>query len=410
MRQKNILPILFSTLLLDMIGVGMLIPVIPSLFTDPTSSSFMLQGYSVSAQYIVAGLVTALFGFMQFLAAPFLGELSDLYGRKKLLAIGVGMLAIANLVFAAGIALGSLMILLASRIIAGIAGANFSIAQAAIADVTAPENRAKNFGLIGAAFGLGFVFGPLIGGWLSSATGSPAVPFIFAGILGIVNLLLVTFIFPETHPTRASNKKLSLVKAFHNIADAWNDVGVRPIYLVGFLSMLGFSFFTSFIAVFLVHRFQFTQAMTGTYFAFVGVWVIFAQAVVVRFVSARYSERKILTWALPALAAVIAIYPLVPSVIYLYLTMPIMAAAFGLINTSVPSLVSKGVSAEKQGTALGINGSLQALTSGIAPLIAGVTSGFLGLNAAFLFGATIVLLAFFLVRGNRRRRVTALNI
>jgi MFS transporter, DHA1 family, tetracycline resistance protein len=397
MRQNKLLSLLFATLLLDMIGVGMLIPVIPSLFTDPTAPTFLLASYSETGRYIVAGLVTALFGLMQFIAAPILGELSDHYGRKKLLALGVGTLAISNLVFAFGITITSLAVILISRMIAGIAGANFSIAQAAIADVTVPEDRAKNFGLIGAAFGLGFILGPLLGGWLAGASGNPAVPFLFAGILGIVNLLMVAFIFPETHKATERAGSVTFLKSFHNITAAWNDRDVRPVYMVGFLSMLGFTFFTSFISVFLAEQFQFSETMTGIYFAIVGVWIIFAQAVVVRFVTARYSERSILLVVLPVLALVIALQGLVPHVMYLYAMMPIMASAFGLVTTSVPALVSKGVSGEQQGAALGINGSLQALTQGIAPIAAGLVSGALGLTMAFIFGALFVLISFFVV-------------
>ena len=111
MNEKRVLTILFVTLLLDVIGIGILIPVIPALFTNPESASFMLAGYSVGAQYFIAGLMTALFGVMQFLAAPLLGDLSDTYGRKKLLTLGVGVLAVAQLIFAAGIALLSLPLL-----------------------------------------------------------------------------------------------------------------------------------------------------------------------------------------------------------------------------------------------------------------------------------------------------------
>ncbi len=393
MSQKNILPLLFLTLLLDVIGLGMLFPIIPALFTDATSYSFVLQGYSHNMQYFFAGLTTALFGVMQFLASPFLGELSDIHGRKKLLLLGVGVLALSNAVFAFGISIGSLVLILGSRAVAGVAGANFSIAQAAIADVTPPELRARNFGLIGAAFGLGFVIGPLLGGWITAVSGSPAVPFYFASFLGLCNVTMVYFIFPETHPTSTSDKKITVMKAFHNIRDALEDVDVRGIYLVGFLAMLGFSFFTSFVTVYLVERFAFSESMTGTFFAVVGVWIIIAQAVLVRFVTARASEISILRVALPILAMVIAIYPFVQNSFYLYFTMPFMAGSFALVTTCVPSLVSKGVDADKQGAALGINGSLQALTGGIAPLAAGFASSFLGLTGAFLIGAAVVVAA-----------------
>lgn len=407
MSQKNILPLLFLTLLLDVIGLGMLFPIIPALFTDSTSPSFVLHGYSHNMQYFFAGLTTAVFGVMQFLASPFLGELSDIHGRKKLLLLGVGVLALSNAVFAFGISIGSLVLILGSRAVAGIAGANFSIAQAAIADVTPPELRARNFGLIGAAFGLGFVVGPLLGGWITAVSGNPAVPFYFASFLGLCNVTMVYFIFPETHPTSTSDKKITVLKAFHNIRDALEDIDVRGVYLIGFLAMLGFSFFTSFVTVYLVEKFAFSESMTGTFFAVVGVWIILAQAVVVRFFTARASEYSILAVAIPLLAVVIAVYPFVQNSFYLYFTMPFMASAIALISTCVPSLVSKGVDADKQGAALGINGSLQALTGGIAPLAAGFASSFLGLTGAFLIGAGVVVMAFMVLIATRPRSVRA---
>src|SRR3569832_126748 len=107
-KQKRVLPVLFFTLLLDMIGTGMVIPIIPILFTDPTSPSFLLMGYSVSSQYLIAGIITGLFGLKQFIASPILGELSDVYGRKRLLTLGVATLAIAQKLFGVGISVDSL--------------------------------------------------------------------------------------------------------------------------------------------------------------------------------------------------------------------------------------------------------------------------------------------------------------
>ncbi|OIP58885.1 MAG: hypothetical protein COZ29_00985 [Candidatus Moranbacteria bacterium CG_4_10_14_3_um_filter_45_9] len=116
---KRHLPVLFLTLLIDMIGIGMVIPIIPIIFTDPTSSHFLLAGYSVGMQYILAGAVTALFGLMQFVAAPILGELSDVFGRKRLLTIGVGVLALSQILFGFGIEIASISFILVSRAIGG---------------------------------------------------------------------------------------------------------------------------------------------------------------------------------------------------------------------------------------------------------------------------------------------------
>ena len=394
MNEKRILTILFVTLLLDAIGIGILIPVIPALFTDSAAPTFMLAGYSVGAQYFIAGLMTALFGIMQFLAAPLLGDLSDTYGRKKLLTVGVGVLAVAQLLFAAGIALMSLALLFVSRLVAGIAGANFSIVQATIADVTEPKHRARNFGLIGAAFGLGFILGPLIGGYIVALTGNPALPFLFAGCLGIVNLVFITLMLPETHHVRTVAAKFSLLKAFRNIKTAYLDVDARPLYTVSFLQMLGFGIYTSFSAVFLSYRYDFSEAAIGTYFAVVGVCIVLSQIFVVRFVSAHYSEQRALRVALPLLAFALFAQVFVFNVWLLYALVPLMAASMSVITTSLPALISKGVSAHRQGAALGINGSLQALSQGIAPLLGSGAAALLGIPVIFVLAGGLVIGAY----------------
>lgn len=410
MRQKRILPILFLTLLLDMIGIGMLIPVIPSLFTDPQSISFLLTGYSIKAQYLIAGLVTALFGLMQFISAPILGELSDMYGRKKLLTIGVGVLALSQLLFAAGIALHSLIVILFSRAIAGIAGANFSIAQATIADVTTPENRARNFGLIGAAFGIGFAIGPVLGGTLVGATGNAALPFIIAGILGIINVLSVTFFLPETHHVRSERKNVTFLRALYNIKHAYEDQNIRPFYVASFFMMLGFGFFTSFIPILLSKQFDFSESMTGVYFGFIGVWIIFAQMVVVRILSRVYPDESRLFYALPIVSLCILLQPFVPNAMYLYFIVPIQSCAFALVTTSIPTLISKRAGPEKQGATLGINSSLQALSQTIAPISAGFVSGILGIASPFVFGSFFIGLAFGFVCIKRKKMARISNV
>jgi DHA1 family tetracycline resistance protein-like MFS transporter len=397
MRQKYILSILFVTLLLDMVGIGMLIPILPSLFTDPLSPHFILDGYSTSSQYMIAGVLTALFGLMQFISAPILGELSDMYGRKKLLTLGVGVLALSQLIFALGISYASLPVLFVSRAIAGIAGANFSIAQATIADVSSVENRARNFGLIGGAFGLGFVIGPVLGGTIAGSTGNAAAPFIFAGILGIINVLLVTFFLRETHHTRAEKKKVTFFRALHNIQHAISDHHVRPLYSASFFVMLGFGFYTSFIAILLSSHFHFNETMTGSYFALVGMWMIFSQVVIVRILSRKYKDITRLLCALPVVCFCIALQPFMPQVTYLYILMPVLSGSFALVTTSIPALVSAGVDADKRGVALGINGSLQALSQTIAPLMAGVIAGVFGLPVAFIIGALSIFLSFIIV-------------
>ena len=388
--QKRALPILFATLLIDMIGFGMIFPLIPVLFTDPTSPSFLLRGYSVSHQLLFAGLITSVFGLMQFIASPILGELSDVYGRKKLLTLGVGVLAFSNLLFGFSISIGSLILVFVSRAIAGFAGANFSIAQATIADVTVPKDRAKNFGLIGAAFGIGFVLGPLLGGWIVALTHSASAPFLVAGCLGILNLLSVTLFLPETHHNRREAHAFTIFKGIHNIKDAMFDVDTRGVYATSFLFFSGFAFFVSFVGVLMVDKFHLTVGEVGNFFGFTGTLIVITQVFILRFLAKRYSEKKILRVSMLMVGSGLFLYPFAPAVSFMYMIAPLVSIGNGLTLANMTALVSKGVSPQKQGAALGINSSLLALAQGVSPLVAGVGSGLLGISAPFFFGSFLI--------------------
>lgn len=404
MHSKT-LKVLFFTLMLDMIGIGMIIPIIPVLFTDPSNPEFLLHGYSVSAQYLFSGAITAIFGIMLFLAAPILGELSDVYGRKRLLTLGIGILAFSQFLFGFGIEIGSLVLLFVSRAVAGLAGANFSIAQASIADISEPHERARNFGLIGAAFGIGFILGPVLGGLIVTATHSASAPFWFSGMLGVINVLLVTFFLPETRRVNPKvRQRFHLFKGVSNIRAAFRDHDARPVYLANFLFISGFAFFTSFIGILLVNRFGQSEAQIGTFFGFVGVWIVITQGFILRVLSKRYTERTILRVTLAVLACAIAFYPLVPNVSWLFALVPFLSIPNGLSMANMTALVSKSVSAERQGAALGINGSLGALSQGCVPLLAGFGSGLFGLSAPFFFGGILVAGAWGLIWLQHRQR------
>lgn len=394
MSTKNSLPVLFITILLDMIGIGMIIPIIPIIFTDPASPSFLLRGYSSQSQFLIAGAITALAGFMAFISAPILGELSDLYGRKKLLTLGISILAVSQVFFGLGILMSSLWLLFISRAIGGLSIANMSIAQASIADVTEPKNRAKNFGLIGVAVGVGFILGPVLGGSIVAATNSASIPFFVAGVLGIINLLSVTFFLPETHKIPESKlHNITIWKALHNIKQAFTMKDVSYIYLSSFLYLFGFTFFTSFTGIFLVQKFGISPAGLGTYFGVVGLWIIITQGFILRIITKIYNEKQILRFSLILVASTIILMPYMSSLLHIYILLPFIAIPQGLSMANMSALISKSVSADKQGAALGINGSLSALASGTVPAIAGGMTALIGISVPYFIAGICILFA-----------------
>lgn len=391
--RRRVLPVLFGTLLIDMVSFGMVFPIIPILFTDPASPSFLLHGYSTEMRLLLAGAITAVWGIAQFFAAPILGELSDVHGRKKLLLFGVGVVGVSQFLFGLGISVASVMMLFLARAIAGIAAGNVGIAQAAIADITEPKDRAKNFGLIGASLGLGIIIGPLISGWLSGAFENTALPFFVGGILGILNVALVFFLLPETNTQPKAASSFTLGKSIRNIRAAFSDADARRPYLSSFLYFSGLYTFTTAFGIFLVQRFGFSESETGTAFAAVGACTAFTQIVILRVLARRYSEMVMLKYSLPMVAGFTALSAFMPNTALFLAFIPLIAVPHAISQASIPSLISRSVSPERQGTALGINASLLALASTLGPLLMGLASGIVSLHAAFVIGAILMLSA-----------------
>ena len=169
MSENHNLRTLFLTVIAEVISFGVLIPIVPLLFTEPSSSYFILpEGLTVNQGYLILGLLIGLYPLGQFVATPILGEISDIYGRKKVIQISILGTVISSLIFAYGILVASIPILLFSRVVNGLTGGLISVAQASIADLSDKAHKSKNFGIIGMAFGIGFIFGPFLGGFLSS--------------------------------------------------------------------------------------------------------------------------------------------------------------------------------------------------------------------------------------------------
>ncbi|CAN5158709.1 tetracycline resistance MFS efflux pump [soil metagenome] len=392
------LAIVFAIVFFDLLGFGILIPVIPQLLANPLSPEYLLPaGWTINDGFIALGFLTALYSFGQFIANPILGELSDKYGRKRVLAICLAGTAISYLVFAYAILTKNIPLLFASRFVDGITGGNIAVAQAVIADITKPSERAKSFGLIGAAFGLGFIMGPYIGGkladpavvsWFNAAT-----PFWFAAFLGALNWLAVLLWLPETLKERKENIKLHILQSFSNVAKAFKIPNLRTIFISSFLLQGGFTFFTTFAAVFFITRFGFTQGNIGDYFSYIGIWIAFSQVVVTRKVSAMFREDQILKVTIIAMGLCVAAYFL-PSVRWqLYLIAPFFAMFNGLTMANMTSLVSKQAGKENQGEILGISSSVQALAQTIPAILSGFIAASLSSTTPLLVGSATVVVA-----------------
>lgn len=374
--KRNSLLVVFLTIFVDMLGFGILIPVIPLLLANPSSEYFLLpHSFTISQGYIILGFLTASFPIMQFFATPILGELSDKFGRKPVLAISLTGTCISYLIFAFGILTRNIPLLFLSRGFDGITGGNVSVAQAAVADITEPKDRAKTFGLLGAAFGLGFILGPYIGGKLSDPSiysGFSAVtPFLFAAGLSFINVLSVIFLFPETHKTKNAEKVIHWAQSIKNIIKAYGIKELRPIFATNFLFNAGFTFYTTFFSVFLINRFAFNQSNIGDFFSYVGLWVAITQGLITRKLSKHLDEVQVLRISLIGAGIVVGIYFIPNAAWQLLLVAPFLALFVGTTFANTNSLVSRSASPQMQGEILGINTSVQALAQSIPPILSG---------------------------------------
>lgn len=374
--RLNPIAIIFATIFIDLLGFGILIPVVPLLLADPRSPYFILPpGVPLSTGFILLGLLMAIFPLGQFLATPILGQMSDKYGRKKILIISFIGTALSYLLFAYGIFAKHLPLLFASRFLDGITGGNISVAQAAIADISAPKERAKNFGIVGAAFGLGFIMGPYIGGKLSDPGlinwFHAATPFIFAAGLSALNITSIIFFFPETNKNVQRHISINWLQSFKNIGTALNMKILRPLYATNFLFQTGFTFFTTFFSIFLIDRFGFNQGNIGDFFSYIGLWIVFTQAFIVRRLNQNLKEYKIMRFGLLGTALLMMLFFLPRVSWQLLLIVPLFSIFSGLVQVHSTGLISRLVGADIQGEVLGINASVQALGQSIPALISG---------------------------------------
>ena len=396
-QSKNILLTIFITIFIDMLGIGILIPVFPLLVTHGSEFCITPDNWSQGQSYIMSGWLLAVYPLAQFFCSPILGQLSDRYGRRKLLLISIFGTALSYVLFGLSILHASIIGLFLSRILDGISGGNISMAQAVIGDISKPEHRARNFGLIGVSIGIGFVLGPCIGGVLSNPDiyhrFNAATPFWFAAILSFINCGLIYRNLPETNQLRLV-KTIDYSRPLRNIAALFKLGKLSAIIPVMFLYNFGWTFFTAFWGIVLVSKFDYNQSGVGLFFGYLGVMIILAQGGVVRRLSGKYDEVKVLKIALLLSGVALLMYYLVPdhAQSYIYYITPFLAVGAALARSFSSALITRLADSNKLGAAMGINSSATALAQAIPALIAGYIA-YIRPDLSILFGAIVVLLS-----------------
>ncbi len=404
-KATSLLPI-YVTVFLDMLGIGIIIPVIPALFFE--GSDFFAPDVTREYRSVMYGLLIASYPFMQFFGAPLLGSLSDRYGRKPLLTTSLTGTMLGYMLFAYAIGSGHLFLLFFSRMIPGFLGGNIAIVYSAIADVSDEQDKTKNFGIVGMMFGLGFILGPTLGGIMADETVvswfNPATPFIFTSLLTFLNVLLVRRNFKETLPAMqagsgevipAAEKAISwgsLFKGFRNIATSFRDPKLRIVFTVVLLLSIGFSFYTQFFAVLLIEKFTYSEKDIGFLFGWIGLWLVITQGVFVRKLAARVPAIKAPALSLLSQSLFVGLVLLPAKDFWFYFINPCIAISHGITSPNLTTVVSMQAGKERQGEVMGINQSMLSLGQIIPPVIGGYLNAF-SVGLPVLFGAITLLLA-----------------
>ncbi len=393
MPKKKISPLLavFITVFIDMLGVGIIIPIFAPLIIR-NEHGMIAPEITEAQRNVIYGVLAASFAAAQFFGAPILGALADKKGRKRILQISIAGTFIGYVCFAIAIHFKLLWLLFIARILPGFMGGNIAIVLAALADISEPKDRAKNFGLVGTAFGLGFILGPFIGGVLAAPNAwfpwfNFATPLWFTAFLSVVNFYYVAKQFPETFKP-ASNRHVSLWLGIQNLKRAFQLKEMRVILLTIFFQTFGFSFFMQFFQVYLIKQFDFSQKDIGMLFGYIGIWIAFTQGVVTRFLASRLAPPSVLRISLLMMASALVLIVFPNQWKWQLLIQPFIALAQGITQPNITSIVSQLSSKETQGEILGIQQSVQSVAFALPPLIAGVLVSYnaaLPILAASLF-------------------------
>lgn len=381
MKNKSALSLIFLTVFIDLLGFGILIPILPV---------FAIKILGVDETAI--GVTIAIYSLTQFFFNPIFGKLSDKFGRRPLIVISLLLNAFGYILFAFT---HSYWMLLISRIIAGIGGSSIGVAQAFIADVTTREERSKGMGLIGAAFGLGFVFGPLIGGLLAEY-GYMITGFASAGF-SIIAFVLTLILLPESNLNRATavlnKRKILDIAAIKKIFQKPDLALLITLFLMltfsvaniyGTFALLGFKIY------------NFTDRQNGYMFGIVGLSSAIVQGGLLRIASKYFNQRKLITFGALFMMSGLFLIPYGGSFLGLALIVILLSIGTGSLQPTLLSLISEATPDAEQGVTLGINQSFSAFGRVLGPLWGGFAFEFLGYQFPFITGGIFTLFIFLL--------------
>ena len=406
-RRRAAMPFIMITVLIDMVSIGLMVPVLPALVGTFTSSQ--------TEQAWWYGAVTFAFSFANFIASPVLGALSDRFGRRPVLLVGFCALSLSFFVTALATAIWMLIVV---RLFSGAMQSNASVANAYVADITPPEDRAKRFGLVGAMFGLGFILGPVMGGLLGAI--DLRLPFFVAGTLSLLNLLYGWFVLPESLPADR-RRPFSWRAALNPIAalaelGRLGGVGVL-VAVVACTALAQFVLYTSWV-LYTTFKFGWGPQENGWSLFTVGITSALVQGFVLGRLLKRFSPQRLAFWGLVSSTVSYLLYGLASEGWMMFVV--IFANLLGFtVTASIQSIISRAADAREQGQTMGAVSGLNSLMAVVAPVLGAPLLGAVShlpkgdwrIGAPFYFCAALQFSALVLAglhfRGQRRARHAA---
>lgn len=356
MKQHR-LAIIFAIMFVNMLALGIVIPLLPYL------------AESTGATELQTGLLVAAYPLSQLFGAPLLGRLSDRYGRKPVLLASVFGTAVGFVILALA---GTLPVLFLGRIIDGLTGGNINVAQAYITDVTDRKERSRALGLIGAAFGLGFVVGPVTGGLLAEI--SYATPAWLGAGLALLNMLAVALFLPESLTAEVRAKMAVKKRAIFDVAGfrhALSHPRVGPVLTVRTATGISFAIFETMFALWAITSLGFKPSQTGIFLGYLGISSAIIQGGLMGRLTRRFSDDTLLMTAILVSGVGIGVWGFTTSIPMLIAIIPPLAFGLAVGQTTMTSMLSKSVGRDEVGSVLGIQTSIMSLTRVIAPIIGG---------------------------------------
>lgn len=362
---------IWTTVALDLVGFGIVVPIL-----GRYAERYGASGFEV-------GLLFATFSLAQMICAPLLGKLSDRIGRKPVIILSLVGTAIGSIITGAA---GALWVLFLGRAIDGASGASVAVAQGAVIDIAPPEQRARLIGLLGAAFGVGFVVGPALGGL--AALGGPHVPFYVAGAIAGLNAIAAYIRLPETKKHHVASKEKISLKPSALTPD------LRRMAIVLFITTLSFAGFEATFSLFGQRRFSLTEGSNAMLFLFVGVIMVLVQGAFIGPLTTKFGSRLLMRGGLVGLSVGLFGMAYTYSWAPLFVVLFLIAVGQGVFSPSNSALVAELAPEEKRGEALGYQQSAGALGRVVGPVSGGVLFDAAGTGAPYVFGAALMLVAF----------------